>query len=101
MADVDVRRTVPARLVEDIDAEGQCEPGCMMLDSRHQGYLFACPGCGEQLSLPVRGGSGWTVTAGTVEHPETLSLTPSLHHVAAARGCGWHGYLTGGVFRSL
>ncbi len=100
MADVDVRRTVPARRVEDLDAEN-VGPGCMMLNSRHQGYLFACPGCAMHLSLPVSGPQAWTVTAGDVEHPETLTLSPSILHPVNGNGCGWHGYLTGGVFRSL
>ena len=85
MASVDVRRTVPARLVEDIDAEGQCEPGCVQHIAN--GYFMACPGCAMQMVLPVGGSRGWSVAAGD------WTGTP--------KGCGWHGYLTGGVFRSL
>lgn len=101
MADVDVRRTVPARLVEDIDAEGQCEPGCVQHIAN--GYFMACPGCAMQMVLPVGGSRGWTVTAGDWTDPTTLSLQPSIYHPATGtpKGCGWHGYLTGGVFRSL
>ena len=74
MASVDVRRTVPARLVEDIDAAGQCEPGCVQ-----------------------------RIAAGDWTDPTTLSLQPSIYHPATGtpKGCGWHGYLTGGVVRSL
>jgi hypothetical protein len=51
----------------------------------------------------VGGSRGWTVTAGDWTDPTTLSLQPSIYHPATGtpKGCGWHGYLTGGVFRSL
>lgn len=97
MSDVDTRRTVTARLVEDIDAP-EAGPGCMMLNSRHSGYLFACPGCAMHLSLPVSGPQAWTVTAGDVAKPETLTLAPSILHPVNGNGCGWHGYLRQGVF---
>ncbi len=63
------------------------------------GLLFRCPcGCGSKGSLQLdtefadRSEPTWTWN-GNRERP---TLTPSIHRV---RGCGWHGYLTDGVFR--
>jgi len=57
-------------------------------------YALACPGCG-QLGGPNKG-ANWTVEAGSIEDPLTLTLRPSI----AKSCCGWHGYLTDGVFNS-
>lgn len=97
MSAVDPRRTVAARLVEDIDAP-DVGPGC--LERLANGYMMACPGCATQLVLRV-GGDGWTVTEGNAGDPTTLTLSPSIWHHPERNdgGCGWHGYLTAGVFR--
>lgn len=106
MTAVDTRRTVPARMVDDLDVPGDDCPGCMLpLSPREDGgpcpgYLFACPGCGEHSGLylhPVDPGvPRWRVTAGEATRAEGLTLSPSIHHAVAR--CGWHGYLTNGVF---
>ena len=108
MSAVDTRRTVPARMVDDLDAPGDDGPGCMLaLNPREgggpcPGYLFACPGCGRHSGLylhpPDPGTPRWHVTAGDATRAEGLSLSPSIHHTTALGGCGWHGYLTAGVF---
>ncbi len=61
---------------------------------------YCCPGCGvygllragdhQPAPSPV-----WQITAGSRDDVTTLSLTPSILTAC----CGWHGYLTGGVFR--
>lgn len=57
-------------------------------------FLIACPGCGQFGS--ARDGAKWSVAGGSEEDVTTLSLQPSiLKHC-----CGWHGYLTNGVFVS-
>ena len=96
MSDVDVHRTVSARTVEDIDAAGDGEPGCMMA-LNPSGFLMACPGCAMQLHLPV-GGPGWSLVSGDPKRGEGLTLSPSIHHPVNGNGCGWHGYLRNGVF---
>lgn len=83
-----------ARLVIDIRAQG-AQPGDIELrrydDGQIGGYAYRCPGCGQEDWLPVDDGTiGWVQT-GT---PETPTLRPSILH----RPCGWHGYLTTGVF---
>ena len=103
---IDTHRAVPARIVEDIDAP-DVGPGCLMVTTRRGstacvGYILTCPGCGTQcglyLSPPDPGTPRWTVTAGDPSHAEGLTLSPSIHHTTAQGGCGWHGYLTRGVF---
>ncbi|WP_430707685.1 DUF6527 family protein [Nitrobacter hamburgensis] len=56
------------------------------------GYAFRCPWvCGLESWLPIDDGlRGWTWD-GSRERP---TLRPSVLH----RSCGWHGYLTNGVW---
>lgn len=108
MTAVDTRRTVAARMVADLDAPGDDGPGCMLpLNPRDEGgpcpgYLFACPGCGQHSGLylhpPDPGTPRWRVIGGAAERAEGLTLAPSIHHTAERGGCGWHGFLTNGVF---
>lgn len=57
-------------------------------------YYLACPGCG-QIGTP-RDKQQWKVNGGTLDDVTTLSLLPSIKKNC----CGWHGYLTNGVFES-
>lgn len=108
MSTRDPHRTVPARIVEDLDAS-DVGPGCLLpLSPRAPGapvpgYLLTCPGCGVQSGLYLHPLDPyvprWTVTAGSPERAEGLTLSPSIHHTTAQGGCGWHGYLTAGTFR--
>ncbi len=54
----------------------------------HTQLLIVCPGCGK--------------TSGSSQkhkfNKTTLSYTPSIVHDKALGGCGWHGWLTNGVF---
>lgn len=106
MRAVDTRRTVAARTVDDLDVEGDGVPGCMLpLNAREDGgpcpgYLFACPGCGQHSALTLHpadpGTPRWRVIGGEATRAEGLTLAPSIHHAVAS--CGWHGFLTNGVF---
>lgn len=104
MTDVDTRRTVPLRIVDELPDHNPAPPGDAQVmeraDGSVAGYVFACPGCGAQSALMLHprpdNTPAWTVTAGDPRTGAGLSLSPSIHH-AAPRGCGWHGYLTHGV----
>ena len=68
-----------------------------------------CGKCGVPLAVsfenPIDGGPApyreegrplWRRTGDTFE---TLTLTPSILRRVEKGGCGWHGFLTGGVFK--
>lgn len=82
-----------ARLVTDIRAP-DAQPGDIELRTMNGqvgGYAYRCPGCGQEDWLNVDDGThGWTQTG----HTDAPTLWPSILH----RPCGWHGYLTAGVF---
>jgi hypothetical protein len=55
---------------------------------------FTCPcGCGACGATPVYAGSNGWCWNGDLEKP---TLTPSIKMLSP---CGWHGYLTDGVFK--
>ena len=69
------------------------------------GVILDCPcGCESPLYVPfsnpldggaqLQPGSGWNRTGETFE---TLTLTPSILRSRNRGGCGWHGFITGGV----
>lgn len=99
-----LRRSVLARIVEDIDAPNP-QPGDLMIVTRDGvdrsapwGYAYRCVGCGQEAMLPLapqENRPAWTVTAGDPRTGAGLSLSPSIWH---RDGCGWHGYLTAGRF---
>lgn len=69
------------------------------------GLFYKCPcGCGRVGYLPFRGRGrdggqrpSWTWD-GNKEKP---TLAPSIHSDKAKGGCGWHGHLTAGIFKSV
>ena len=103
---VDVKRSVKATLLseyaDDVTAPGACYApsgpgweGVPML-------LFSCPGCQQFGGIRVGNpkpekAPSWKIEKGTREDPTTLTLTPSINCVGC---CGWHGFLTDGVFQS-
>lgn len=105
---IDLRRSVPARIVEDIDAlgPGGGQPGDLMplrrsTDGALWGFAYRCVGCGMETALPVNppdAGPRWTVTAGDPMTGAGLTLSPSIWHNGGRCGCGWHGWLRDGVF---
>lgn len=102
---VDLRRSVPARLrgVEVFDSG--FAPGDVVL-IRAEGqpvasYCFGCPGCGARSILYIGTGPAghtWHVTEGDAAQPDGVTLRASILHDPQRGGCGWHGYLTRGVF---
>lgn len=104
MTGVDLQRTVPLRVVDALPPRDPAPFGEATAyndgSGEPAGFMFGCPGCGAQLSLPINprpGRIAWTVTAGDARTGAGLTLSPSVHHVAP-QGCGWHGFLTNGVF---
>lgn len=89
----DLRASMPVSVVTDIDdpdaVRGSVE--VRSLGGVLYGYAYSCPGCNERDWLEL-GDGGWRVVSGDPKLPKTVSLVPSVLH----RGCGWHGYLTGG-----
>lgn len=68
---------------------------------KKSGYIMMkCPGCGESSAMMVYaegtthppGIQAWQITG----IPGNISLSPSINCVGC---CGWHGYLTGGVYK--
>lgn len=70
-------------------------------DGEIQAIDYVCPcGCKDWRSIPVQphSGRGWTWDGN-----ETVpTLTPSiLHTISSGSGnCGWHGFLTAGVWKT-
>lgn len=101
----DPRRTVAAVRVATlwhpdggyVDSAG---PGEYTLNERVDGLLMlACPGCGRVSGMSVgnpkpdnRNGATWLLFG----DPDRLTLNPSVNCVGC---CGWHGWVTDGVFR--
>ena len=100
----DPKRIVEARRVPDISAPGLA-PGAVEvreLDGKVWGYALSCPGCARQSYLALTEDQPhprWAVTTGIPAIPDTVTLSPSIHHTVERGGCGWHGYLSSGVFR--
>lgn len=90
--------SAPLRLVEDLfPDDDSSKPGDGQFYSApgHEGFyglLFRCPKCGQIGEVRLQGASRWTWD-GNVERP---TCTPSILH--SAKDCGWHGFLTDGVF---
>lgn len=101
----DPRRTVAVRVVDDLDDDGGAGAvEVRAFDGVVWGYGFGCPGCGAPSFLALATENPeprWTGTAGDVRDPATVSLVPSILHATERGGCGWHGFLTHGVFTSL
>lgn len=72
------------------------EPGAYELRDGHM--MLSCPGCGRVSGMsvgnpkPVKSPS-WLLMG----DPNTPTLAPSINCVGC---CGWHGYLTDGVYAS-
>ena len=98
---IDPTRTVAATQIPeypDAAEPGQCYASENFPDRR----LFGCPGCGQFGAIPVghpkpENSPSWDIVAGSPADATTLTLAPSIHCVGC---CGWHGFLTAGVFRS-
>lgn len=76
---------------------GSAEPGAFEFVG-YSTLVLACPGCGHVSAMRVGNpkpllSPSWEL-GGT---PTAPTLRPSINCVGC---CGWHGYLTDGVFRS-
>ena len=101
----DPKRTVAATtLAEYPDAETL--PGACYVPPAEgwspESFCFACPGCAQfghiRIGNPKPDRSpSWKIEKGHRQDPASLTLTPSIHCISC---CGWHGYLTDGVFTS-
>lgn len=106
MSERDPHRRTPAKLRALAELDGAFEPGDVRLMVDAPGgpttaYGFGCPGCGSTCILHLGTGPAnhtWQVTEGDASKPETVTLAPSILHAPQHGGCGWHGYLTRGVF---
>lgn len=106
---VEIRRTVkliPTNFSPDWGYGQFDEPGKAEIkypDAEKCILLFTCPGCGEfgQISVGFQkklSSPSWLLAKGDRENVSDWTLTPSINCVGR---CGWHGYLTDGVFRSV
>lgn len=103
--EVDIRRTVKAFPAVYKPDESGCwpefaAPGGVEPRPNSQYLMIACPGCGDVSGMAVNHpkpaeSPSWDIVAGDVNDPTTLSLHPSINCTGC---CGWHGYLTNGVF---
>lgn len=102
---VDAKRShFPATVLvdsPDIHLDEPQEPGAIRPFGPNA-IAMACPGCGVVSAMDVghpkpAHSPSWDIAAGDIEHPETLTLRPSID----CRGCcKWHGYLTNGEYVS-
>lgn len=103
MADKDPKRTVKAThfdwKVNDYPDHGEPGQACRYTADC---LVLACPGCGRFSGMtcghpkpPNDDGATWDITGGSLDDVTTLTLSPSINCVGC---CGWHGYLTNGVF---
>ncbi|MCE5185111.1 MAG: hypothetical protein LLF76_03180 [Planctomycetaceae bacterium] len=62
--------------------------------------MMKCPGCGQVSGLQIRphqdpgNPNSWEMSG----WPDEVTLTPSVHH---SFGCGWHGWLKNGKWKSV
>lgn len=104
---VDPKRTVPVFVMGEWPERGYGRPGGVLSRSGEREYAdtlaFNCPGCGRFGSIRCThpkdvGGRSWDIVKGSLREPKTLTLAPPIRCVGC---CGWHGYLTDGVFRPV
>jgi len=98
---IDNKRTgLKATLLEQFPESGEVPPGGIY--AKMEGFIgIACPGCGQCSAMRVGNpkpaeNPSWKTT-GSKYDLTSFSLSPSIHCTGC---CGWHGYLTNGVFES-
>lgn len=104
--------STPIKFVDSIWREGEysnhkwiCPPGTEGNAKYYShgtnetaGLQFVCPGCRAICSIAFIKVGSYTTWEwdGNREQP---TATPSIHHTKTLGGCGWHGFLTKGVFK--
>lgn len=84
-------------LVDDIDEVKKKGDARMVIGTHSKTgaeilqLIICCPGCGRNSAS--RGNH--------IYDPETQSYHPSIVHDATLGGCGWHGWLKNGEFKSV
>ncbi len=85
-----------------LETEGT--PGSFMYAGRGHGQdtmIMRCPGCGSISALPLTDQGDrfpkWS-KSGADELP---TLSPSVFHTKDKGGCGWHGFLQEGIWKSI
>lgn len=96
------RTNVKAKSVifDDDDVGRYAEPGS--IETQQTRILLACPGCGHVSGMSVgdpkpQQSPSWLVGGTGLEDVTGLTLHPSINCTGC---CGWHGWLTDGVFVS-
>ncbi len=92
---------------DDFRANGKAGAICFCESVEHgvQGFAYKCAGCGHESYLPVvappeivkKNKPEWNWDG----NRELPTLKPSIFHNKEKGGCGWHGYLTKGIFTSV
>ena len=70
--------------------------GSLFLSNNKKYFLVKCPGCKMELRLPINNKKGWS-WIGNLKEP---TLSPSILHMKEGNGCGWHGWLTAGIWKA-
>lgn len=98
---VDKERETKAIPVEFNDEEisGYGIPGSVQANPEF--LIIACPGCGHVSGITIgnpkpKKSPSWCVAEGNINDVTTITLRPSINCIGC---CGWHGYLTRGVFK--
>lgn len=81
--------------IEEFEAAG---PGAIYIMQRDKTIAMKCPGCGKSSAMevypagqPKPASPSWELSG----LPDKITLKPSINCVGC---CGWHAYLTNGVY---
>lgn len=92
MHEIDKIMEVKLNLVEDIDDLKNKGDAIIVIGRNKQKQLITvCPQCG------MKSGSA----GNHVYNEETQTYHPSIVHNKNLGGCGWHGWLKNGIFKSV
>jgi hypothetical protein len=80
---------------DDFRENGEAGAICVMRNTEDgiAGLSIKCKGCGEESYLPLDDPRHWKLIQ---ENP--LTIQPSVFHKT---GCGWHGWLKNGEWKSI
>ena len=85
-----IKMEIPLNLVEDDELLLNKGDALVVIGREDKLQLIiVCPGCGKTSAS----------AGGHVYNPKTKSYHPSIVHNKDLGGCGWHGWLTNGIFK--